>query len=198
MCDLQGVQPGERRTVTPEVAGSSPVAPVRSGPQRAASGSTSPGMTAERSTARHLLLPSPRCARAGVHLVCDSSILGARQGRFSADVPARCGERQRWTFQLPVPSRWRYGSSSRSPGEHGSTPCLFSWAHACLLSTSANASSSREGPRWASRFVEQGERAVLVPARQGRPAPAADLLARIGDHHGVGLRRGGDSGLGRV
>jgi hypothetical protein len=39
------------------------------------------------------------------------------------------------------------------------------------------------GTQVAGRFVEQGERAVLIPARQGRPAPAADLLARIGDHH---------------
>ena len=29
-------------------------------------------------------------------------------------MPARCGERQRRTFQLPVLWRWRYGSSSRS------------------------------------------------------------------------------------
>jgi hypothetical protein len=33
---LQGLCPAERRSVTPEAAGSSPVAPVRSGPQRAA------------------------------------------------------------------------------------------------------------------------------------------------------------------
>ena len=42
------------------------------------------------------------------------------------------------------------------------------------------------GPQVAGRFVE-GRARRLVAARQGRPAPAADLLARIGDHHGVGL-----------
>jgi hypothetical protein len=66
----------EPSTVTPEVAGSSPVAPVRSGPHRAASGRTSRGMTAEPSAARHLL-PSPRWSPSQRPACRDSSILGA-------------------------------------------------------------------------------------------------------------------------
>ena len=44
----------------------------------------------------------------------------------------------------------------------------------------------REDPRWQAAVARRAS-APSVAARQGRPAPAADLLARIGDHHGVGL-----------